>query len=363
MNFQSYSHFKEFCDYIENSTNLYALDYLGFPWYKTVKDNLNNTISLSRPISISEQHRNIREKDFLDKMSLLERTYDYVFIAKAKMRRKDLNNYENFLMYDVYDYLASKGEKFIILEEPSGEEFDTKYLMSKYYEITVPIEFLVESWEVNDNYLLRYKQRDYLYLVDKLFEGFSPSVKWIKYVDLLRERYHHFAGEIPRILFWQTLINKIRAKALCGAMGTHFYPGLNNPFAMVEIAHGYPISSLAISPASTPLAEYDRTHFYLHRFFILVPSATRTIHNREGICLEKNRYYYGMPELRAYLKSSSRAKEIINKYDLNNRYVILIATTGWINYESFNRALRTISQRFPQAKILLRPHPNYEHVS
>ena len=274
-----------------------------------------------------------------------------------------MNNYKNFLIYDVCDYLASKGERFLILEEPSGEDFDTKYLKSKHNEVTVPIEFLVQSWEVNNSYLLRHKQRDYLYLVDKLFEGFSPSMKWIKCVDLLRERYHHFAGEIPRILFWQTLINKIRAKALCGAMGTHFYPGLNNPFAMVEIAHGYPISSLAISPASTPLAEYDRTHFYLHRFFILVPSATRTIHNREGICLEKNRYYYGMPELRAYLKSSSRAKEIINKYDLNNRYVILIATTGWINYESFNRALRTISQRFPQAKILLRPHPNYEHVS
>ena len=88
MNFQSYSHFKEFCDYIENSTNLYALDYLGFPWYKTVKDNLNNTISLSRPTSISDQHRKVRENDFLDKASLLERTYDYAFIAKAKMRRK-----------------------------------------------------------------------------------------------------------------------------------------------------------------------------------------------------------------------------------------------------------------------------------
>jgi CDP-glycerol glycerophosphotransferase (TagB/SpsB family) len=51
------------------------------------------------------------------------------------------------------------------------------------------------------------------------------------------------------------------------------------------------------------------------------------------------------------------------KLNLDGQFTILVATTGWVDYQALERLLITVRRTFPSSNILFRPHPSYDNVS
>jgi len=363
MNFTSIDQLNRFCQFIEEETGLFALDFLGYPWYKMAKDNLNNTMCVSKPSKFSDEHKEIRRNDFRSKKHLLKGKYDYLFIVKAKMRRNEDDKYENHLFIEILEYLAAKGKKILVIEEPSGKEYDVKYLHSKFADVTIPLEFIYETAKIYDNPEAKLAKLHFEKIISDLFSDLNYAGEWLPYVDLLKEKYLLYANEIPRIVYWQDIIESLGVTALFGGMGTHFFPGLNNRFAIVEVGHGFSGEFHTERPFSSQAMDYFKEHFRLEALFKLVPSPTDKLFTECGLFLEQNRFNYGMPEIRSYINSPDKIHYIIDKYGLKNNFVILIATTGWVDYDALKKLLELIVKNFPQTQILLRPHPYYDSAS
>lgn len=363
MNFTSLNQLNRFCEFIEEETDLFALDFLGYPWYKMAKDNLNNTMCVSKPVVFSDKHKEIRRNDFRSKKPLLKGKYDYIFIGKAKMRRNEEDKHENQLFLEILEYLTAKGKKFLILEEPSGEEYDLKYLQSEFAEMTIPLEFLYESAKIIDHPEAKLAKLQFEKIVNNIFAESQHNGEWLPFIGLLKDKYLQYANEIPRIIFWKNFFESLGITALFGGMGSHFYPGLNNRFAIVEVGHGFSGEFHTERPFSPRAMDYFKEHFRLDTLFKLVPSAADKLFRECGLFLEENRFNYGMPEIRSYANSPNKSQHIIDKYGLTDKFVILIATTGWVDYEALGKLAGLISANFPQAQILLRPHPHYDSAS
>ena len=362
MKFTSLNQLNRFCQFIEDETRLYSVDYLGYPWYKLAKDNLNNTMSFSKPMQSLEAVRRKRVEDYLVKRGLLEERWDYVFISKAKMRRNDESNMENLLFNEIYDYLNKRGLRFFIFEEPSGQEYDLKYLKSKYAHLTIPLEFIINQPKILANQYYKRCKDYFINLIHNFFKNPPEAGEWADYIGLLKEKYFLYANEIPKILFWQELLTAMKPKALIGGMGTHFSAGLNNRFAVVEVGHGFPGEFRAVEPFTEKALRFHREHFQLRKLFTLTPAPTAKLPQENGLYLEENRFNYGMPELRAHQAVAKTAPDLVKKYALSGNFIILAATTGWVDYSALRQVLTAVKSAFPDAVILLRPHPNYDRA-
>ncbi|NQS99275.1 MAG: tetratricopeptide repeat protein [candidate division Zixibacteria bacterium] len=361
MKFESLEQLKDFCAYVENHTGLYAIDFLGYPWYLVAKEALNNDISQSTAANFSPAHRTARQADFNSKLSLLNRTYDYAFHTKAKMRRKDKNEIENYLFSDIFNYLRERGKSFIIFEEASGEDFDLKYLNAGFSDVTIPFEYLISAFKSSLNPATEQAVLQYRQLVEAVFKDVKVIPQFAELALLLKRKYIEMTGFVPQIILKTNILSRMNVKAIFGGMGTHLTAGLNNPYALVEVGHGYPGAFQPNPPPpKPPLREYQRLHFNLDHLYMLTPSPSGEIHKGEVICLEKNRFNYGMPEIRGYQPSKEKLDSLKEKYNLFNRQVIFIATNGFIDFDLFVKLINSIQVNFPQAKILLRPHPQYE---
>ena len=360
MQFKSITELQEFCQYIERDTRLFELDILGYPWYYVVKQSLWNSIPdriKSRP---SEADKCLRLSDFITKLQLLDQPVEYAFYVKAKMRRSDPEQVENLLFQDIFDYLSSEDRRFIIFEEPSGVEYDTKYLRSRFGEVTIPAEYLFQTYKSIIQPLADEFKHQYIAAVELMFTRHNPQHSLARQIELLKQTYLQRSWQVPHILMMKMLSGRLGVKALIGGMGSHLSAGLDNRFAVVEVGHGYPGANRVITQDS-PVCEYLRDHFDLENFYTLAPSPTDEIKEGELCCLTENIFNYGMPEVRAYRPSDDKLSRLQRKYDLSNHQAVLLTTSGWIDYAAFKELLKLLHSRLPQLKVLLRPHPAYDH--
>ncbi len=360
MQFKSIAELQEFCRYIENSTRLFEMDYLGYPWYYVVKQSLWNSIPGRAHMPSSDSDKALRLADFNAKLPLLGERFDYAFIVKSKMRRREPDQVENLLFKDIFDYLASEGRRFVIFEEPSGSEYDTRYLKSGFCDVTLPLEHLLPAFKSSLQPLAGEVKGQWTRAVEQLFACHNPSVSPAQQIEPLRKAYLQRSWQTSHILLMKILLQNLGVKALIGGMGTHLSAGLDNRFAAVEVGHGYPGANRVIA-SDSPVCGYLRNHFPLQNFYTLAPSPTEESGIGELCCPAENLFNYGMPEVRAYRHSEVQHSRIRKRYDLFDHPAALIITSGWIDYSAFEELLREIRSRIPRLKLLLRPHPAYDH--
>ncbi len=359
----TYNDVVDFSHFIESETNLYKLNFLNYYWYYTVKEELNNSTSKRVPIGFPGEHSLIRQKDYRNKKHLLEKPHDFVFFSRAKMYRE--NSTENVFYYDVLKYLENHGKSFLIIEERNGEPYDLRYFESEFYSHVIPYEVLFEDFKP---FISKYYEpaiNEYILSVEQLFSNEPLEIVQHEFSKLLYQKYIQRKTLIPHIIFRQALMNKLQAKALFGGMGTYRLAGFGGQFATVEIGHGFPGMYISNPPPPLPgLKEYQENNFRMDKHFILMPSPIEPVQAVDNICIDTNKLNYGMPELRKHLaEEQDSVKTVKNRINLNDNQVILLATTGKIDYQLFRKLVEHLLGVFPDFNILIRPHPSYEDTS
>jgi hypothetical protein len=156
-----------------------------------------------------------------------------------------------------------------LLEMPQySDTYDAKYLQSQFADITLPFEYLLK---LSDSFvgkrILDQGIREYSHSIERMFGTDYRKSSHVDFVIALKQSYKRLASTIPCILLMQKLLGQLDAKVFYGGMGTHFYSGFNNPWAVVEVEHGFGVKW---PPRSQQVQEYNKNHFDLNRFYALV---------------------------------------------------------------------------------------------
>lgn len=361
MKFENYKKWLAFLDFIENETDLYAIDFLGYPWYQSALEILSN--QQYSPIPLQQTSRDIRikrKKDFKNKVRLFNLKYDHVFLLRSHQRRRDKNQYENYLFHDLFLFLKEKKESFLIFEMPSYSDiYDGKYLNSQFADLIIPFEYMNRVMDsfIDNNYL-KQKKQEFSQIIEEMFARYKCADKlYSDCINLLKETYIHLSYNIPTIVLLQELCKRFDIKAFWGSMMTELLSGLNNNWSVIEIAHGFGADT-DIYLKYNSVVQYYEKHFNLNNYYLL-SLTKRKKHYRAP---EDNIFYYGMPELRYNSISPKQKMNFIEKYQLERKKVFLFTTSG-ID-ENIKSALinlmRYLQNKIPDCILLLRQHPLFD---
>lgn len=353
----------DFFRFIETETDLFEVNFLGYPWYWAARETLINGINEQAVFKVNELHHQIRLNDFKRKSHLLKRKYDYLFLTKAKMRRRDLDENENILIQDLLNYLNENNKTFLILEEPSNGLFDLKYFKSEHYENTLPYEFIYTLFEETLISEISKKKVEYLDIINMKFLDKEYSGRFNREIEELRNVYLNLGDLIRNILINQMLCEQLDIKALFGGMGNYKSAGLNNKFCIVEYEHGI-YGEFNNSPQdSSEFQKYLYTNYKMENFFLMINSLTERVYDGPKKTYERNIFSLGLPEYRRYDFNESRLMNLEKKYSLSGSKKILIATNSSVDYELLYRFLNSLKMEFKNIKVLLRTHPVYENLA
>ncbi|MGQ9571251.1 MAG: hypothetical protein ACUVUQ_10545, partial [Thermodesulfovibrionales bacterium] len=181
MRFDDYKSWLDFLDFIENETDLYAIDFLGYPWYQSALEICSNSQYPSMPFQqTSKDIRSRREKDFRGKIHLLKSKYDHVFLLRSHQRRRDKKQYENYLFHDLFLFLQDKNERFLIFEMPSYFDiYDAKYIHSQFADLIIPFEYLnniISSFVDKD--VIRKRKEEFSQITEEKFARYKYTDKF-----------------------------------------------------------------------------------------------------------------------------------------------------------------------------------------
>ena len=361
--FPNFDSRQEFYDFVENETDLYALNYLGYPWYWAYKMTINTGAMERAKRTPSQEIESIRFNDFKNKLPLLSKQYDYAFFLKSKMRSSSPTQIENLYAKEVLDYLKKEGKTFIIFEQlDNNPNCDLKYLKSEYAEHILPYEYIKEAIAHQIVGQLQSMMNEYVALVNDKFANATYPDRHLARINQMQKTYLELVNLIPNIVCNQILLKQLNIKALFGGMGHHLMAGLSNDFSVVEIGHGYPGPFAVLKRIHKPAKDYLKNNLGLNRFYQLFLSTADYITDGEYLCLDENRLNYGMPDLRAYHYSEDRIKDLLTKLDVQeSERNILITTSGWVQHQKLNKIILEILNRFDRVNVLLKPHPSYEN--
>lgn len=352
-----------FYDYVENETSLYQVDVAGVPWYSVVRDRMNNSSLKTQPRATSAAVEAEREAHFLSVLPLLDNKFDYLFFSRSKMRGWAPDQVENPYFLEHCDWLTEQGIPFLILEMPEGDAgCDLKMIRSRYSHCTVPHDLLMSHVGSQLAPQIAATVAQYLNTVEALQNVPRLPSSFDPLVTELMNVYVSHAEFIPRTLVNQALAEHFQVKAVIGGMGSHLSAGARNRFSVVEVHHGYIGKAETLRGLHLPVKKYYERAFHLARYFNLVPSIHGEIHQDEPICRHENQLPYGMPDLRTWTPSETRLAALRERLGITDQKVVLILTSGWMNAAELSGALESIQTRFPDIKILLRPHPTYDLV-
>lgn len=354
-----------FFDFLENETELYALDYLGYPWYWAGKFSIVDSCMERGERVTSTEVQDTLARDFVAKVPMLSEQYDYAFIVKSKMRGFDSSKVENPLFVEIFDYLKERNKSFIIFEqEEKDARCDLKYLSSKYAANTISYNLMHGLLQPPLAETINYHTAHYLDQLAKLFCNRVSNLRFASRLERFEKGFHELSGLIGRVVVNQFLFEKMQIGALFGGMGSFVQAGLNNSYSIVEVGHSYFGRTLNVPPPHYPAMNYMKSHFKMEQCYHLALTADGVLHPGDDILnLEKNRFDFGMPALRTYPFSNQRVSEFRKKLDLEGKKVVLIATNGWVDYRRLESLVAELLAGDSDVRVLLRPHPSYENAN
>jgi len=355
LKFDALKNWQAFLDFIENETNLYQIDFLGYPWYQAAIEVANNNQYPLMPLQTSSEIKEKREKDFQKKVSLFNSKYEHIFLLRAHQRRRDKEQYENYLFHDLFLYLQKKGKRFLIFEMLSNSDaYDAKYLKSQFADVTIPFEYL---HDISDSYYkeeISQRKKDFNNIIENVFSKCSYTESfYADCITLLKETYLRLSNNIPNIVLLQKLFKILGIKAFWGGMMTELLSGLNNEWSVVEVEHGSGVKAVR---RSNVVLQYYKTHLNLENYYALTMSDSKYHHR----CLENNVFYYGIPEIRYNRISSDKKKEFIEKYTIKDQKVFLIATSGSSVESDLVNLIRYLQNKVSNSFFLIRQHPFFD---
>lgn len=355
--------FYEYIKDIEENSKLYMPCYLGFPWYQLALERISNSRS-DQIKGKKNEFSKIRLNDFNKKIDTLRHDYEYIFITKSKQYRRNIEQKENFIFYDIFCYLKKIGKKFIIFEIPENSEiYDTRYLESIFSDHIIPYEHFSNIYNPLVN-------KEFIHISRIIKNEFNNILKYEcerkksqnKFAHLLINTYINMtAPVIKNYLIFNDFFNKMNAKCLFGAMGTHYTMGLKNKFVVTEVGHGF---GGGVDKRLLPVRihDYFKRTLHIDRFLALMPKSpflqNRT--HKPSLCLSDNVFNYGMPELRNYTHSEQRINKIKTKYNLHGKNVILITTQGGVAHDEVISLVNYLSNNLESTHFMIRQHPTYD---
>ncbi len=351
-------------EHIEENTTLYEADHLGYPWYQAAIESINNSISKKITFPSSSNTLKIRAEDYKSKIKLLNTDIDYLFIVKSKQYRLFEGNPENYLFYDVLKHAQNNNKKFLIFDVPENStKHDLCYLKSTFHEYTIPYE----CYQNDNSDHIKHKV---IKLNQYLKELFSSSKNKCKYnceiCNKIAQTYINMTDTV--VLNKLTIDNFLRDKnvsAVIGSMGTHFMPGLNNNYSIIEIGHGIDYNNVTDVSRRiyTPnVRQYIENNFSVNQCYALMlnnPNFNKTVIG-PSLYPQKNIFRYGIPELRHHAFSTNRINSLKLRLDISNQLVLLIATSNGCDNDKILDLISHINNRLPNATILVRQHPTYD---
>ncbi len=362
MAIDSYERLRNFFQFIEEHTNLYRIDHFGYPWYHVAKELFINRLNpqVPGPARIFDA---VRRADFLKKAALLDRSYDYLFFIKSSMRTTDPDIVEPVHYLDLFEYLSRRGSTFLILEEPSGGAVDSKYLLSRFAQNTIPYECLFETVKPTQHEIDT-ATRLFRQAIGQLFQATPFPAEWIEEARDLAAIYLSLEGILQHIVLKQALAVNFQVRAIIGGRGSEFTAGLRNPFGVIQVQHAYKdYGNSEPFPPLPPVQRYQEEHLSLDRFYSLFCMPTRQIPKNDPLCRIENSYHNGMSEFRLYRPDPTNIAEIRDKYRLTGKRVVLIVTSGKQDYQNLYWLIDALIQSSDDIQILIRPHPGYEDIA
>lgn len=335
----------------------------GFPWYYYARDTLFNSVMNPYPGPADPLEQSIIENDFTQKLSLLDRNYDYAFISRPNMRPLASHLAENSLMIEVMDYLVEKRRTFIVLEEKGTNSLlNLKYLKSRHAQVTVPYQPLLDLLTANNQKVIESCRRDFQTCLAELVDRNKEvppehEENRNRLIEIYRSLGNHL---LPKILITKDLLKNLKVRAVFGGMGTAYYAGMNNDYCMVEVSHGYQGAFHSYTPCHVPVRKYYRKTLKIDHNYCLQSSPQREILPQPDLYPDENIFNFGLPGTRQYDFSVEHIDALRDKFGLRGKKVLLINTSGLIDYNLFSRLVDQLLQHFPDLVILLRPHPRYE---
>lgn len=357
LNFPPQDHWQEFYDWFENNTRGFEIDLLGYPWYRAAKEIIDNSNIAETEKRSNQNIDQKRLEDFTQKVELLNKTFDLVFITRASMRSYDQNSVEYPDVYEVLKFAEQQGRSFLIIEYPERNEVtDLKYLSSEYASVTIPWEHLFNAF---DKTQMAPIQGHYKELVEKAFSNISCPPEFEERLAKLRNKLLEMNGRVSQLMVTQSVVAAVEAKATFGGMMTQHFAGLAGPHKNVELLHGCNGRWEYRELLHFPVNKYYQEKLRLDLHYALGQSGNSQIAKLD-LFPDENYFNFGLPSLRRYEQSEEREEAFKTKYSLHGKSIILIATTGWNDISLTHKLINEISTQIPNSAVIVRPHPRFD---